>query len=249
MNSIIDIHNHLLPGVDDGSRYYEESVEILRALSRKGIHDVVLTSHYIENTKYCVSKKERLEILERLREKVPPTKMRLYLGNEVFTCANIIKLLKNGEITTINDSKYLLIELPLNGYIRQLPSILCDLTEEGIIPIIAHPERYQFLQRDPKKVYDLLEFNCLLQCNIDSIVGKYGKSAKKLMKWFLKKDLVTFVGTDTHSISDTLLLDKAYRKLKKMVKEEKYQEITYFNPLKVIQNKDMTEEEEYLVTI
>lgn len=236
MNKIIDIHSHLLPGVDDGSKDLDESIHVLNVLSEKGICDIVLTSHYIENSKYCINKKIRKELLETLQQQVKEN-IHLYLGNEVFTCENIISLLKKGEITTLNGSKYLLMELPLNGYLYQLPTILCELSDHGIVPIIAHPERYRFLHQHPERVRELLEFNCLLQCNVDSILGKYGKSAKKVMKWLLKNHLVSFVGTDTHSINDTIHLDKAYQKLKKLVGEQQFEELTYSNPLKVLKNE------------
>ena len=141
----------------------------------------------------------------------------------------------------------MLIELPLTGYINNLQNILCELTNYGIIPIIAHPERYKFLQKNNKRVRELLEFNCLLQCNIDSILGKYGKKAKKTMKWLLKKDLVSFVATDTHYVDSDDKLEKAYKKLKKIVGQNKYNELTKINPTKVLNNVDILNNLEYLI--
>lgn len=247
MDKIIDIHTHILPGVDDGAKDIDESIKIINYLYDKGITDIVLTSHYIINTKYNYNQIARNRILTALREKLNNDQIHLYLGNEVYLSENIIDLLEQHEISTINNTKYMLIELPLTGYINNLQNILCELTNYGIIPIIAHPERYKFLQKNNKRVRELLEFNCLLQCNIDSILGKYGKKAKKTMKWLLKKDLVSFVATDTHYVDSDDKLEKAYKKLKKIVGQNKYNELTKINPTKVLNNVDILNNLEYLI--
>lgn len=239
MDKIVDIHTHILPGVDDGAVNINESIEIINHLYEKGITDIVLTSHYIKNTKYNYNQTKRVKIFEKLVKKLNNDSIRLYLGNEVYLVDEVIELLKQGEISTINGSKYLLIELPLSGYISNLQNILCELNDYGIIPIIAHPERYKFIQKDNKRIYELLEFNCLLQCNIDSLNGKYGSSAKKTMKWLLKNDLVSCVATDTHYVDNSKNLEKAYKKLKKKVGVDKFRELTLNNPLKILKNEEI----------
>ena len=236
MDRIIDIHTHILPGVDDGSKSIDESIEIIKYLYSIGVTDIVLTSHYIKDTKYVANLKERKAIYEKLvKENIKG--VNLYLGNEVFLNDDVINLFNKKEITTINNSNYMLVELPLTSYMNGYSNILCDLSEYGIIPIIAHPERYEFIKKDKKKVKELLEFNTLLQVNVESLTGKYGKKAKKVAKWLLKKDLVSFVATDIHRVSNKTEIDKAYKKLKKLVKKDRYIELTYNNPLRVLNNK------------
>lgn len=247
MDRKIDIHTHILPGIDDGATNVEESMEIIHYLYNQGITDIVLTSHYIENTKYNYNQVSRNQILTVLRNNLNNDKIHLYLGNEVYLSENVIDLLEQHEISTINNTKYMLIELPLTGCLNNFQNILCALSDYGIVPIIAHPERYQFLQKNFHRVSELLEFNCLLQCNIDSIYGKYGKKAKKLMKWLLKNDLVQFVATDTHYVEDKKILEKSYKKLRKLVGEEKYQDLVYRNPLKVLNNEIVESNLEYLI--
>lgn len=241
MDKIIDIHTHLLPGIDDGTKNIEESIETINYLAKNGITDIVITPHYIQGTNYKANELTRDNLLRELQTKLKSVNsdVNLYLGNEVYICENIIDLLECHEISTLNDSRYMLIELPLTGYINNLSNILWELTSYGIIPIIAHPERYQFLQKNKDRVTELLEFNCLLQCNVDSLTGKYGKKAKKLMKWFLKNNLVHFIATDTHYIEDSNELNWSYRKLKKLVGETRYQELTYNNQIKALEDKNL----------
>lgn len=246
-DKMVDIHTHILPGVDDGSKTIEESLSIIEYLSECGFTDFVLTSHYIQNTKYNVNKKEREKILKELKKKLSNKDINLYLGNEVYLCEDILELLKKKEIANLNNTQYILIELPLTGYLNNLSNILCELTSQGITPIVAHPERYHFLQKNKKRIRELLEFNCLLQCNINSITGKYGKNAKKLMKWLLKNDLVEFLATDTHYVEKEKHLEKSLKKLSKIVGKEKLIELTKTNPLKMLKGEIVEGNLEYLI--
>lgn len=247
MDRIIDIHTHILPGIDDGAKDIDESIRIINYLYDNGITDIVLSSHYIKDTKYSYNQITRETLFKRVIEKLNNDNIHLYLGNEVFLSEDVIELLEQHEISTINNTKYMLIELPLTNTLGNLQNILCELTNYGIRPIIAHPERYEFLQKNNKRVRELIEFNCLLQCNIESLTGKYGKKATKTMKWLLKKDLVSFVATDTHEVGDSNNLQKAYQKLKKKVGANKYKELTEINPLKVLNNEEILGNLEYLI--
>lgn len=247
MDKIVDIHTHILPGIDDGSHNIEESIDIINYLYSVGITDIVLTSHYVLDTSYNCNQLIRSNLLNKLKEKLNNDNIHLYLGNEVYLTDKVIDLLEAHEISTINNTKYMLVELPLAGYLNNFQSILCDLNSYGIVPIIAHPERYDFIKKDKNRIIELLEFNCLLQCNVDSLTGKYGKHAKKIMKWLLKNDLVQFVATDTHYTDNSKKLEKAYNKLKKIVGNDKFIELTNTNPTKVLNNKEIVGNLEYLI--
>ena len=137
-----DIHNHLIFGIDDGSKSIDESIKLLNEMSERGVTEIVLTPHYIIGTNYNCNnkiKKEKLKELQKL------TKIKLYLGNEVFIDNNILEYIENDEISTINNTKYLLIELPLREKLEIAFDILFNLRNNGIVPIIAHPERYQYI--------------------------------------------------------------------------------------------------------
>ena len=237
MDRIIDIHSHILPGVDDGAKTIEESVELIKYLKSLGIYDIVLTSHYIKGTKYEFNALVRDSILKELKANLNDPEVNLYLGNEIYLGEEVIDLYERHEISTLNDTKYMLVELPLSSFSKSFPSILCELDNYGVVPIIAHPERYRFLQKNKNRIGELLEFNCMLQINVDSLTGKYGNKAKKLAKWLLKNDLVQFVSTDIHHLEHSRHLKKSYIKLRKLVGDKKYKELTYLNPKSALENK------------
>lgn len=239
MDKKIDIHTHVLFGVDDGAKTIEDSLAVIDYLKSIGIYDIVLTSHYIKDTKYQSKVADRNKLLKELKSKVLDKDVNLYLGNEVFMCDEVVDLYNKKEVTTLNKSRYMLVELPLGNYFRNYQNVLCEMLDAGIIPIMAHPERYKFIQKDKKKIKEMLEYGCLLQVNVDSLIGKYGKDAKKIAKWLLKKDLVTFVATDTHKVSNIKDLEKAYKKLKKIVGNDRYTKLIYDNPKCVLDNKDI----------
>lgn len=247
-NTMIDLHNHLLPGIDDGAKDFEESAEILHHLAKQGIKEIVLTPHYIENSHYCANQLERERIRLQLLELAEKEGITLYLGNEVFVTPNMISLLERHEISTINQSKYLLVELPRHEVLHHYQEIFCELNSAGVVPIIAHPERYEFLQNDKTRVKELLEFDCLLQCNLESLTGKYGKKAQKLVKWLLKKDLVQFVATDTHHLGEDKI-EKSMAKLTKIVGKEKARELLHKNPQKVIRDEEVFSNMNYIIEL
>ena len=161
MDNYVDIHSHILYGIDDGSKSLEESKEIIKQHIEMGFKDIVVTPHYIENSDYITNNEEKEKILKTLKKEF--NDINLYLGNEVFINNNIEELLNNNEISTINGSKYLLIELPLHNKIKNATDIIYELRIKGIIPIIAHPERYEFVQKNPDSVDELIEEGAILQ--------------------------------------------------------------------------------------
>lgn len=225
-----DIHNHLLYGIDDGSDNYKRSVEILNNLSREGVTDIVVTPHYIIGSNYNSNNKTKEELIKKLQKE---TNIKLYIGNEVYIDNGIIENIKMGNISTINNSNYLLIELPLRESLDCAKDIIFDLRNNGIIPIIAHPERYHYL-----KLEDLVTFidmGCLLQGNITSLNNKYGKNAKRNLELLLKKHMIHVLGTDTHNNGDINLND-CRSLLKKIVDDKMYNDLINNNFSKIINN-------------
>lgn len=238
-NKIIDIHNHSLFGVDDGAKTIEEAIDNIKLLKSFGVTDIVLTSHFINETKYQSDVLTRKNILKELKKETKDIGVNLYLGNEVFVSNKIIELLNSGKITTLNESKYILIEFPMNQTLNHMEDIICDLNDIGLVPVIAHPERYRDFIKNYNKINDILEYNCILQCNIESISGKYGNSAKKIFKRLLKENKVKVLATDFHSVKHTNLLEKSLGKLKKVTTEDELKVLLYENPKKIINNEDI----------
>lgn len=214
---MIDIHSHLLYGVDDGAKTIDESVDIIRNLYKNGITDIILTPHYIEYSSYNSNKKSNLEKLDSLKKKLKEEgiNVNLYLGNEIYINNNILSLLKNGEISSLNDSKYLLIELPMSGKYDNYVEIFKELIENGYKVILAHPERYNTFKKDINLIYELKNIGVLMQCNIESILKTYGKDSYKTIKKLAKNKLINFIASDIHHKKDYEYINKARNKFKK----------------------------------
>lgn len=234
-----DFHTHICYGIDDGSKTIEESITILKEARASGITDVFLTPHYIEDSKFSTNNKTKEAIKRDLEKKLKEENIdiNLYLGNEVFINENIIKLLKKQEIAPINNTKYILIELTMFQEFPQTKQILFDLITKDYIPVIAHPERYTYIDSKLEYIKELRKMGCLFQGNYQSLFGKYGRGAKKMLKQMLKEDLIDFLGSDIHHKED-LNLNKLPKKLKRIVKtDEKVFELLEGNVVKYIFNK------------
>lgn len=238
---MIDFHNHIIFDVDDGAQDIEQSIKMLKEAQEAGITDVILTPHYMEEY-YEVGTKaiaKRMEIINQEIEK-NNINIKLHQSNEVYITSNIINLLKNERVSTVAGSKYVLMETPMLQAPMNFRQIIYDLKSNGYIPVIAHPERYEYIQKNPQIVYDLIQDGVLFQSNIGSIIGIYGNDAKKTVKKLLKHKMVHFIGTDTHRPNSIYpKVEKALKKLGKIVPEDELEKIICENAKCVLENKDI----------
>jgi len=240
---MIDFHTHILPGIDDGSRNIEETITLLNEAEENGFDKIILTPHYLEDT-YEVNEENRSTLLNKLKECIPESKLELYLANEIYVTHNMLDLLKEKEASTINNTRYILFELPMIRNITNLNSIIYGLLENKYIPVIAHPERYKFVQEDPNMLLDLINLGVLFQSNFGSIIGIYGNEAKKTVKLLLKANMIHFMGSDVHRANTIYAqMDKIMKELRKTISNEKIEEITEINPSLVLQDKEIPIEE------
>lgn len=236
-----DLHTHILFGVDDGCKDINESISLLKEAEKQGITELVITPHYIKSTKYTCNNEEKKKRFIELQEtaKKENINIKLYLGNEVYITEDFIKLLKKGEIQTINDSKYLLLEFPMGNMLFNTKDIIYELVVSGYVPVLAHPERYRIFQKHPDHIEEYLRMGVLLQGNYKSLYGKYGKEAKKTLTYYLKKNKITFLGSDCHHEKD-FKLKKLKKKLKSLVKSDNIVEDLLENNFnKVISNENL----------
>lgn len=231
-----DLHNHLLYGIDDGSKSIEESIIVLKGMEKEGVTDIVLTPHYIIGTKYNCNNEKKKELLKTLTEH---TTINLYLGNEIFLDNGISEYILNGEIMPINNSRYILVEFPLNRNLEYGIEMCDNLIKKGYTPIIAHPERYHYF--DIKDLEYLVNSGCLLQGNITSLIDKYGKEARLNLELFIKKHMIHFLGTDTHSKCPNLSL--CYEKLRGLTDDYMYHDLLENNFDKVVNNEKVNKYE------
>lgn len=238
---IKDLHSHILYGIDDGSKTIEESIVLLKKMEKSGTKELILTPHYIENSKYNANNRRKEALFRQLKKKIKEEKINidLYLGNEVFFSNNMLDLLKTGEIKTLNKSKYILFEFPMTRFYNNSLEVINQLVTNEYIPVLAHPERYTEFQKNPNLVVEYLKSGVLLQGNFTSLFGKYGRHSKNLLKKYLKNKWITFLGSDTHHevAYDNKKLEKM---LLKITKDKEYtEELLSKNFDKVINNEDI----------
>ena len=238
----IDMHSHIIPKIDDGSRSIEETFSLINEAYNAGFKKIFCTSHYMDGN-YEVSIEDREAIISILQKKLDEDKIdiKLYNGSEVFITPELDELLRQGKIGTLNDTRYLLMELPLNTEVNYWEEMLYKLASMSIVPIIAHPERYSCVQKDIKLCDRMIELGALLQSNYASIIGYYGHHAKKTVMKLLKEDKITFLGSDVHR-TNTIYpqIDEICTKLEKKIGKEKVIELTEVNPENVINNLEIS---------
>lgn len=238
---MIDLHAHILTDTDDGAGTFAESVALLYEAKKAGFSGVVCTPHFMQgfyekDVNYIKNKIQELEIDSKR------VGINLYQGNEIYLADEISKFIENKKVTRVNNSRYLLIEFPLtNNPIRNTTKIIEDIIKEGDIPIIAHPERYPYIQKDIKFAKNLLQKGALLQANYASIDGYYGIEAKKTIIKLLKNKMIQFLGSDVHK-KRTIYpnMPKYIKELSKYLSEDELDELSYKNPIKVIHDTKIT---------
>ena len=204
-----------------------------------GLDGIVLTSHYMENY-YEVNECERQAWLNALSQGLEKKNIdiNLYLGSEVYFTENILHLIQEGKASTINGSRYVLFEFPLNAQPMNIEEVIFSLLEYKYVPILAHPERYSFIQKNPDIIYQLANEGILMQSNFGSVIGQYGKKAQVIAEKMLESNLVNFLGSDAHREKSIYThLKSAINKVKSIVGKENFDEITHFNLMKVIKDE------------
>lgn len=238
---MIDMHSHFLPQLDDGSRNVEETFQMIKEARRAGFTAIVSTSHYITNT-YDFNKEERREIINAISSNLSKENVdiKLYNGAEVYIDSDITEKIKDGIIPKINNSKYLLMELPMQNQMLSADDIIYSLLSSNIVPIIAHPERYKYVQDNPNILIDFIEKGVLFQANFASIIGYYGNAAKKTVVKLLQNDMIHCLGTDCHRAKTIYSnMDKILEHLNKILPKKEIEKLTTINPMKIINNQEI----------
>lgn len=200
-NKIVDIHCHVIPGVDDGAKSYEQAFRMLDIAYKQGIRDIIATPHYMPDEKNASPEMLRNSV-EKLQEYADDMlyQMNIYTGNEIYFHGEVANLLDEKKICTLAVTKCVLVEFAPMDDARYIRNSLVELQNRGYNPIIAHVERYVSIAQEPfDKIEELKNMGVLLQVNAGSITGFYGKERKIIAEKLLKKQLVDFIATDAHS--------------------------------------------------
>lgn len=198
---MIDIHTHILPGVDDGSPRTAESLEMLRLAAASGVETVIATPHSNLPGVYANYNGEWLQasfdrLIRRAEEEEIP--VRILRGMEVYATEDLPQLLEAGRVLTLNDSRYVLMEFDFHEQANWCTRMLEGVLEAGYTPIVAHPERYYAVWQEPWCVYPWLEMGAHVQLTRGSILGKFGREAKRAADYLLQHNLVACIASDAH---------------------------------------------------
>jgi protein-tyrosine phosphatase len=226
---MIDIHCHILPGLDDGAKTLEESIAMVRIAAESGTTDIVATPH--ANPRYAFDPGAIDEKLAELQEASNDV-VRLHVGCDFHLSAtNIEDALRNPTKYAINHRAYVLVEFSEFLIPPSSSEIFRRMQHAGMIPIITHPERNQLLQSEPGKVETWVENECLIQITAQSLLGRFGKRAKDAADHFMAIGLVHFVASDAHDIQDrTPALREAYRYVAGAYSPEQAERLFVTNP-------------------
>jgi len=193
---MIDIHSHILPGLDDGSGSLAESLAMARMAVDSGITAMVATPHCMGSRTEEVLESWRL-LAQALKENHIPLK--LYPGMEIYGTADTLRLLKEGKLMTLNDSRYPLVEFDFRSRGERETGILRELCGAGYRPIVAHPERYAYVWRDAELINGWYRMGCLMQVNRGSLLGRFGHHAQAMAVELVERGFAAAVATDAHS--------------------------------------------------
>jgi protein-tyrosine phosphatase len=240
MKNYIDLHNHILPGIDDGPRTMNESIMLARAMVSVGYETVVATPHSFEGWPAPNLITERLAELqfELDRNNVP---LKLLPGSEQHIEPTVLKRLEAGEILTINNSRYLLLELPM---LQQLPvyteQLLFSLVTNGYQPIIPHPERTVELQSNYALITRLHRAGAIFQVTWGALIGWISPAAQKTARAILAADMAHIFSTDAHNAASRLLtIDKASTYLEELKGPGAAEMMLSTRPRLVINDQDL----------
>ena len=197
---MVDIHSHLIPEVDDGSSSMEESLDLIRNMSELGYQKIITTPH-VMNDFYPNTTEDIRSRLKRLKAHVDAAgiDMEVEAAAEYYLDEHMMKMLEDkSELLTFGDN-YLLFETSFLNEPAYLREGIFQIISNGMKPVMAHPERYVFVQNRPEMLEDLVDRGLLLQLNTISLSGYYSKGAKKLAELLIDEKLISFLGTDCHN--------------------------------------------------
>ncbi|HHT7695001.1 capsular polysaccharide biosynthesis protein Cps4B [Streptococcus suis] len=241
---MIDIHSHIIFGVDDGPKTIEESLSLIGEAYRQGVRYIVATSHRRKGmfeTPEKIIMINFLQLKEAVAEVYP--EIRLCYGAELYYSKDILSKLKKKKVPTLNGSRYILLEFSMNTPWKEIQEAVNEVTLLGLTPVLAHIERYDALAFQSERVEELIDKGCYTQVNSThvlkpALIGERAKEFKKRTRYFLEQDLVHCVASDMHNLySRPPFMREAYQLVKKEYGEDRAKALFKKNPLMILKNQ------------
>ncbi|WP_459756004.1 tyrosine-protein phosphatase [Pediococcus ethanolidurans] len=238
---MIDLHCHILPGVDDGSPDIETSLKLAEVAVEQGITHMLLTPHHMDGD-YLNHKADVIEKTTAFQEALDRNQIRLtvFPGQEVHITGELIQATDRDDILFADESnRYLILELPHNEVPEYTEKMLFALQTRGITPILVHPERNQGFMQDPDKLYEFVSQGCLTQLTASSYVGVFGEHVQKFTEQIVDAGLGFVFASDAHNLKGrNFKMTQAFEKLEKN-KGKRFVEIYKENAKRIINGDDV----------
>jgi protein-tyrosine phosphatase len=197
---VIDIHAHILPGLDDGPQDFPEALRVCQAAVSDGIKAIVCTPHI---GRYNNSLEKIIPVFEHLKSQLRKAaiELQLFLGADILFSPQLPQLIRTNHVVSINNSgRYILIEFPHYSIPEDAAKTVFDLLSLGVTPIVTHPERNSLIQRHPAILYEFINQGALAQLTAASITGLFGRHAERAAYFILEHNLAQVIATDVHSL-------------------------------------------------
>ena len=197
---MVDLHSHIIWGIDDGSKSKEMTLKMLELAIRGGTKKIVSTPHFLpghyENSIEDI-KKEIEKVKDLIKEE--NLDIEVFSGQEVYYTDNILEHYNNNLIGTINNSRYMLIEFNMRDFdLEEVITNLYELQLKGITPVVAHPERYIRFIKNPSLINEFIKEGYIFQLNAGSLTGDFGKEVKNLAEKYINNKIYSVFGSDAH---------------------------------------------------
>lgn len=241
---MIDIHNHIVYGVDDGSRSIDESLAMVDLYMKSGFSEIIATSHF-DRSRYMVDASEIRDKVSILNEKIKEKGLdfKIYPGHEIQVEVGMEKKLASGELLRLNDTRYVLCELSFVNKPNFLKDLFYNLQLDGYVPIIAHAERYPYVARDIDWLIDFIKMGALIQVNYSSIKSNY-----ETIKSLLERNMVHLIATDAHQSGwRNPYINEYKEEILKIVSEDKFYKLSTSNPSLVLRDQFIPSEHEKIL--
>ena len=240
-DGFVDIHCHLLPGIDDGSPDWETSLAMARMAVADGTRTIIVTPHQLGN--FSQNRGEPIrQLTSQLQQVLRQHEIPLEIspGADVRIEDNMIDLLGSGEVLSLGDKcQHVLLELPHELYFP-LEGVLADLKRRGMTGILSHPERNHGILREPELLSPLVDSGCLMQVTAGSLMGTFGPQSQQLAEWMLSQGLVHFIATDAHgTTSRRPLMKRAFEQVASLANTETALDLCVKNPALVAQGNSV----------
>lgn len=237
---MIDIHAHILPGLDDGSPDLASSLAMAEIAVESGVTAIAATPHCNMPGRFAnywgsAMRRQLRNFTQALKD--AGIHLAIYPGMEVFGTPDVPRLLQEGKLAPLGGSHYLLIEFPFYDYGLEATKILGALLSLGCCPVVAHPERYRYTQADPPLLNRWVDMGCLLQINRGSLLGRFGNGAQMLSFSMLDRGFAAAVATDAHSpVTRTTWLRDVWELLSQEFSEDTAELLLEANPQRILQD-------------